>query len=49
MASNLAGRGVERSLTDKERRQQESRDRMEDVNDSTRPNQVTMADLKRGR
>jgi len=41
------GRGVERVPTDKERRQQQSRDRMEDVNASTRPNQVTMADVKR--
>lgn len=40
------GRGDERSQSASERRKQQSKDRMEDVNESTRPGQVTMADLK---
>ncbi len=39
------GRGVERLPSERERNQQQSRDRMEDVNASTR-REVTLADLR---
>jgi hypothetical protein len=42
-----AGCGQERGLSQAERQRQQSRDRMEDVNESTRPNQVNLADLKK--
>jgi hypothetical protein len=41
------GRGDEKVQSAQERRRQQSRDRYEDVNQSTRPGEVTMADLKR--
>jgi hypothetical protein len=41
------GRGDEKVQSAQERQRQQSRDRYEDVNASTRPNEVTMADLKR--
>jgi hypothetical protein len=41
------GRGDEKVQSAQERRRQQSRDRYEDVNASARPNEVTMADLKR--
>lgn len=40
------GRGDERIQSASERRKQQSSERMEDVNQSTRPGEVTMADLK---
>jgi hypothetical protein len=46
VASGQFGRGRERVPGKSERQQQQSRDRMEDVNASTR-REVTMADLTR--
>lgn len=47
MQQSITARGREVSRTDSERRQQQSRDRMEDVNASTRPNDVTLAEIRR--
>jgi hypothetical protein len=47
MASNLYGRGDERRPSPEELKRQQSRDRYEDVNRSTRPGEVTMNDLRR--
>ncbi len=41
------GRGDEKIQSAQERKRQQSRDRYDDVNQSTRPGEVTMADLKR--
>ncbi len=47
MASNLYGQGDERRPSPQELKRQQTRDRYQDVNQSTRPGEVTMADLKR--
>lgn len=49
MSSNLYGRGDERAQSSDERAKQQSGNRMEDVNASTRPGDVNLADLQKGR
>lgn len=43
----VMGPGIEWGKTPAERKQDQRRARMEDVNKSTRPGEVTIADLKR--
>lgn len=43
---SVMGRGPDSRPSQDDRRKQQSADRMQDVNESTRPNQVNMADLQ---